>query len=340
MSTHIPNDEIYIYIYIYICILIKTHQLSLHIQKDSNPVLQQIIMASPTNSSSTSDSSTPPRHSAQDLSHWDDVFDNEEEMLQPPFQVPSDEDETNPLFSTARTVFIPVPQQASPLAAPCGTITISSSEEEDMPEDALFQTARSLPFPDNLTISSDEDEPQQGRPLPTGDPITISSSSEDLFGPTQSVSFPEFVNSQCNGTQVPPHFFTQETEMTEMSQEEEEDINSFANEFLRDTVARLQVHPSSLPFKPDWDQCLTNFGVLCSLFLQRLLSERFPHDQDKQKKWRIKIDRRRDQLFNQPKDNIDSIPGPSGIKRSLQEKSPSTPKKFKKRESTSSEDTD
>ena len=286
-------------------------------------------MASSSNSS-TSDSSTPPRHSAQDLSHWDDVFDNEtEEMLQPRFQVPSHdssdaEDETNPLFTTARTVFIPVPQQASPLAT-CGTITISSSssEEEDMQEDALFHTARCLPIPDHLTISSEEDEPQQGSSLPTGDPITISSSSEDLFGPTQSISFPEFVNSQCNGTQVPPHFFTQETEM---SQEEEEDINTFANEFLCETVARLQV--SSLPFKPEWDQSLTMFGVLCSLFLQRLLSERFPHDQDKQKKWRTKIDRRRDQLFNQPEDNIDSIPGPSGIKRSLLEKSPSPPKKF------------
>ena len=166
-----------------------------------------------------------------------------------------------------------------------------------MQEDALFQTARSLPFPDNLTISSDEDEPQQGRPLPTGDPITISSSSEDLFGPTQSVSFPEFVNSQCNGTQVPPHFFTQETEMT---QEEEEDINTFANEFLRETVGRLQVR--SLPFKPEWDQSLTMYGVLCSHFLQRLLSERFPNEPEKQKKWRTKIDRRRDELFGNPGD--------------------------------------
>ena len=184
-------------------------------------------MASPTNSS-TSDS-TPPRHSAQDLSHWDDVFDNAtEEIFQPRIQVPSHEssdveDETHPLFTTARSLFIPDPL----------TISSSSSEEDDLQEDSLFHTARSLPIPVTLTISSsssEEDDPQQdssqllfdtASSLPICDPVTISSlSSEEFFGPTQTISFPEFVNthSQCNGTQVPPKFYTQDTEMTQKKQ--------------------------------------------------------------------------------------------------------------------------
>ena len=111
-----------------------------------------------------------------------------------------------------------------------------------------------------------------------------------------------------------------------MTQEEEEDHNTFANDFHHETVGRLQLR--SLQFKPEWDLSLTMYGVLCSHFLQRLLSERFPNEPEKQKKWRTKIDGRRDELFGNPSNYIDSRPGPSGIKRSLLEKSPSPPKKF------------
>ena len=173
---------------------------------------------------------------------------------------------------------------------------------------------------------------------PFNESVDISTSSpEELLGPRPTISFPESVNTieEGIGTQVPSEFYSQEISMT---QELTSDHNQFATWFHCEGARRLQ--NSSLVIKPDWEMTLYHYGVLCSQFLQRYLSERFPTDPEKRKKCKSKMKAHRDDKFGNSSNHTDPRPGPSGIKRTLKKQSPSPPQKMKKYDLSSTDDSD
>ena len=212
----------------------------------------------------------------------------------------------------------------------------------------LSRPTTSEPFNESVDISedllasqnlSDSQELLGQTPSePLNESVDISTSSpEEVLGPRPTISFPESVDTieEGIGTQAPSEFYSQEISMT---QELTLEHNQFATWFHCEGARRLQ--NSSLVIKPDWEMTLYHYGVLCSQFLQRYLSERFPTDPEKRKKCKSKMKAHRDDKFGNSSNHTDPRPGPSGIKRTLKKQSPSPPKKMKKYDSSSTDDSD
>ena len=271
---------------------------------------QMAEKASPSNSSS--DDSTTQLQSAQDLINWGDEL--LEELSRPTTSEPFNE-----------------------------SVDICNSSPEE-----LLCLRASEPFPESLDISEDLFASQnlsdsqellgQTPSEPLNESVDISTSSpEEVLGPRPTISFPESVDTieEGIGTQAPSEFYSQEISMT---QELTLEHNQFATWFHCEGARRLQ--NSSLVIKPDWEMTLYHYGVLCSQFLQRYLSERFPTDPEKRKKCKSKMKAHRDDKFGNSSNHTDPRPGPSGIKRTLKKQSPSPPKKMKKYDSSSTDDSD
>ena len=302
---------------------------------------QMAEKASPSNSSS--DDSTTQLQSAQDLINWGDEL--LEELSRPtpsePFNESVDICNSSPEELLCLRASEPFPESLDISEDLFASQNLSDSQD-------LFGPNPSEPFNESVDISedllasqnlSDSQELLGQTPSePLNESVDISTSSpEEVLGPRPTISFPESVDTieEGIGTQAPSEFYSQEISMT---QELTLEHNQFATWFHCEGARRLQ--NSSLVIKPDWEMTLYHYGVLCSQFLQRYLSERFPTDPEKRKKCKSKMKAHRDDKFGNSSNHTDPRPGPSGIKRTLKKQSPSPPKKMKKYDSSSTDDSD
>ena len=265
--------------------------------------------ASPSHSST--DDSTPPQHSAQDLSNWGEELLVSSEDLFASQDVSDSEELLGPSPSE------PFPESVDITNLSPEQVNVACNSQELSDSEEFLGPSPSEPITESVDIST--------------------LSPEELLGPRPTISFPESVDTieEGIGTQAPSEFYSQEISMT---QELTLEHNQFATWFHCEGARRLQ--NSSLVIKPDWEMTLYHYGVLCSQFLQRYLSERFPTDPEKRKKCKSKMKAHRDDKFGNSSNHADPRPGPSGIKRTLKKQSPSPPKKMKKYDSSSTDDSD